>query len=103
MSVGKTVSTSMFIMWCKKCWKYLDYAYIKCESKSAMKKKHSFKGSKSPEQEAIDEFAEFYIFAHEFLCLAANSISRSNIVESIFQPNFELRKIECGFTKDQIK
>ena len=102
-SVNKTISDSMLLMWGKKCWKFLDFASIKSDSKAAAKKRVHSKVPKTPEQEVFEEFSDFYLFAHEFLCLASNSISRLEIVKDIFQPNFTLRKIECGLSKDQIK
>jgi hypothetical protein len=28
MAVNKVISEPMLVMWCKKCWKFLDYAQI---------------------------------------------------------------------------
>ena len=65
----------MLLMWGKKCWKFLDFASIKSDSKAAAKKRVHSKVPKTPEQEVFEEFSDFYLFAHEFLCLASNSIS----------------------------
>ena len=80
MSVNKTISDSMLLMWCKKCWKYLEFSQIKSGSKAATKKKVTSKIAKSPEQEAFEEFADFYLFPHEFLCLASNALHRLEVV-----------------------
>jgi|TARA_B110000285_G_C15078970_1_gene592363 hypothetical protein len=49
MTVGRAVPTSMFIMWCKKCWQFLECAEINkasgAKSKSVAKLKGAVKDS----------------------------------------------------------
>ena len=39
MPLSRALPQSMFIMWCKKCWKYLECAEIKMKSGGSIKKK----------------------------------------------------------------
>jgi hypothetical protein len=84
------------MMWCKKCWKFLDSAHSNSEAKTGPKKKVNSKVIKTKEQEAFDDFSNFYIFPHEFLCLASNNIDRLAVIDKISKPNFDLRKVEVG-------
>ena len=49
MTVGRALPTSMFIMWCKKCWQFLECAEINkasgAKSKSVAKVKGAVKDS----------------------------------------------------------
>ena len=38
---------------------------------------------------SYNEFQDFYIFPHEFLCLAANSHNRNEIIKKVYSPNWE--------------
>jgi hypothetical protein len=40
----------------------------------------------------VDEFKDFYLFPHEYLCLACNSFERLDIMKTIPKPEFQLKK-----------
>ena len=58
------------------------------ESESEMK---SIKENKKTlgDVPSYNEFQDFYIFPHEFLCLAANSHNRNEIIKKVYSPNWE--------------
>ena len=39
-----------------------------------------------------DEFKELSLYPHEFLCLICNSFDRQQALESLYKPDFELKK-----------
>jgi hypothetical protein len=41
---------------------------------------------------SFNEFSDFYIFPHEFLCLSANSHNRDEIMKTVYKPNWEVLK-----------
>ena len=42
----------------------------------------------------FEEFSDFFIFPHEFLCLLCNANDRMNLHDNIDRPNMKLRKTE---------
>jgi hypothetical protein len=43
---------------------------------------------------SYDDFKDFYIFPHEFLCLAANSHNRLSLIGKVYKPNWNDLKIK---------
>jgi hypothetical protein len=92
MPLNRAMPQSMLIMWCKKCWRYLECSEIKMKSGGNTKKKR-------PDDACIhchtfEEFSDFFIFPHEFLCLLCNANDRMNLHDNIDRPNMKLRKTE---------
>jgi hypothetical protein len=44
--------------------------------------------------ETFEEMQDFFIFPHEFLCLACNASDRLELLQHMYRPNFKLRKTE---------
>lgn len=45
-------------------------------------------------EKSYDDFKDFYIFPHEYLCLAANSHNRLKLIGKVYKPNWEDLKIK---------
>jgi hypothetical protein len=52
--------------------------------------------------DSSEEFAEFFIFPHEFISLACNASDRFDLMNDMYKPNFSLRKTEI-FNINQAK
>lgn len=122
--MDRIIPRSLFVMWCKKCWQFLQCAkmqkypvipHVQVDAKAKKKeetlspsgsqsslngddldksKDNDRQPSKSHDRNGYDEFKDFRLQPFEYLLLVCNSFPRQAHMQSVFKPVFEMRKNE---------
>ena len=108
-SNGKVIPSSLFKMWCKRCWQYLETSKIQTglagqQKESEKEKAKKQRDSDSPDLHSSDdenplvqtyeEFKDFSLSPQEFLSLACNARNRQDLISKVYKPCFKMRKQE---------
>ena len=101
--IDKVLSSSLFEMWCKKCWQFLACAKTLKDQPPEKRKDLNASTESLDSDEAIppnmglrnfSEYEEFSLLPHEFLVVVCNAFRRLSTIKTVYKPDFSLRKKE---------